>query len=208
MLREPGLRERKKERTRQALVDAAIALFDAKGYDETTVAELAAAADVSPRTFFSHFSSKEEVLFADSAGKVEMSADALTEPLPGEGPAQLLMRSVRTVLSTDPNLTGPLARVRTKLIFSTPSLQAYALRKVLEGQQELADGLLKAFPELDKATTAAMTGAVVGAMTASIATLYSDPQFAASAAARPEWMRDELDRALNKACRYLGEAAS
>ena len=62
----PSLRDRKRERTRRALVDAAAALFERKGYDETTVAEIAAAADIGTRTFFSYFASKEDILFPDS----------------------------------------------------------------------------------------------------------------------------------------------
>jgi AcrR family transcriptional regulator len=61
-----SLRDRKRERTRRALIDAAVALFERKGYDETTVAEIAAAADIGTRTFFSYFASKEDILFRDS----------------------------------------------------------------------------------------------------------------------------------------------
>src|SRR4051794_7827625 len=59
-----GLRERKKEQTRAALIDAATRSFARNGYDATTVADITAAAGVSTRTFFSYFRAKQDVLFA------------------------------------------------------------------------------------------------------------------------------------------------
>ncbi len=59
----PGLRERKKHRTREEIVRAALELFSSQGYAATTIAQIADAADVSPRTVSSYFPSKEDLVF-------------------------------------------------------------------------------------------------------------------------------------------------
>lgn len=79
-----GLRERKKARTREQIIDAAMRLFAERGYHATTIADIAEAADVAPRTFFSYFPSKEAVVFHDAERYIETFAETLRERPTGE----------------------------------------------------------------------------------------------------------------------------
>lgn len=74
---EPGLRDKKKVRVHQALVEAAMRLFEERGFDQVTVDEIAAAADVSRRTFFRYFATKEAVVFARRDAQLTTFREAL-----------------------------------------------------------------------------------------------------------------------------------
>src|SRR5437763_16917971 len=74
-----GLRERKKQQTRDTIARVALELFAERGYDETTLAEIAEAADISPRTIFAYFDSKEEILFCDAPAQLEELRRALAQ---------------------------------------------------------------------------------------------------------------------------------
>ena len=79
-----GLRERKKQRTREQIVEAAMRLFADRGYHATTIADIASAADVAPRTFFSYFPSKEAVVFHNVDRDLDALASALRDRPAGE----------------------------------------------------------------------------------------------------------------------------
>jgi AcrR family transcriptional regulator len=87
-----GLRERKKLRTRQQITEAAMGLFAERGYHATTIADIAAAADVAPRTFFSYFPSKEAVVFHNVDRDMDALAATLRNRLPGETAFDALRR--------------------------------------------------------------------------------------------------------------------
>lgn len=89
-----GLRERKKAQTRQHISDVATRLFLERGFDEVTVAEIAGAADVSVKTIFNYFGSKEELLF-DREDEIATSVERLAERrAPGESLVDVLLRAV------------------------------------------------------------------------------------------------------------------
>lgn len=74
-----GLRESKKRRTRQALIDAAMKLYREKGFEGVTVADIAREADVAPRTFFGYFETKEDVFLGRGDDRLERLVQAIRE---------------------------------------------------------------------------------------------------------------------------------
>ncbi|MEO3809713.1 TetR family transcriptional regulator [Sphaerisporangium sp. B11E5] len=90
-----GLRERKKHRTRQALIDTAFDLFVTQGFEATTVDQIAAAVEVSPRTFFRYFGSKEELALDFTAEYDERITAALAARPADEPPLAALAAAYR-----------------------------------------------------------------------------------------------------------------
>ncbi|RSM86604.1 TetR family transcriptional regulator [Kibdelosporangium aridum] len=172
-------RERKKQQTRRLISEAALKLFAEQGYEQTTVAQIAAAADVATKTFFNHFPSKEDVFFTDNAhygSKIPIEVIATRHP--DEAIPDLLTRAyeaaIGTYLSDGPGLDDPdMVAAYMSLIRSVPALQAKALHKAHEIQREVAAALLAAYPdELDPISAAALVGSVAGAaQAASLAAL-------------------------------------
>ncbi|WP_049568958.1 TetR/AcrR family transcriptional regulator [Nonomuraea sp. SBT364] len=164
-----GLRELKKQRTRQALVEAAIGLFEERGYEQVTVAEIAEAAEVSTRTFFLHFQAKEDVLFANADVRVDLGLRAVAERTDGEGPADVVARAMAEMIGNtwESDLSSGLARLRALLAATAPALQARLLQRYVAAQHELTLALRQAYPdELDPIGAAALVGAAVGAVSA------------------------------------------
>jgi AcrR family transcriptional regulator len=122
-----GRRERRRETTRQALMSAALALFREHGYDATTVEQITEAADVSPRTFFHHFRSKEEVLFGGHRQRREELINALRARLESEpvwAATRDAMLTVVDAFEADPSFF----RERARLYISEPALRTAVLR--------------------------------------------------------------------------------
>jgi AcrR family transcriptional regulator len=162
-------RERKRERTRAAIADAAIDLFETRGYDATTVADIADAADIGTRTFFAYFASKDEVLFPKVDARVLATIDAVATRSPDDQPADVLLRALGRVMDMDDDLTARPARLRMRLIQTVPAVRGRALALQLDAQREIARHLLTAYPnELDEITAGALVGAFVGAISGAV----------------------------------------
>ncbi|MFI0982351.1 TetR/AcrR family transcriptional regulator [Streptomyces sp. NPDC021093] len=90
-----GLRERKKRQTRQYISDVATGLFLEKGFDAVTIAEIAAASDVSVNTVYNYFPAKEDLFFDRSAGIVDLLARHVRGRDKGESAARAVLRELR-----------------------------------------------------------------------------------------------------------------
>jgi AcrR family transcriptional regulator len=116
-----GLRERKKVRTRAAIHDAALRLFAERGYEATTIADIAEAADVSRATFFSYYASKDDVVFGDAPRAAE-ALEAMLADLPeGVGTLQAVREWLRTLAGWLDDERLPLQR---RLMLEQPSVAA------------------------------------------------------------------------------------
>jgi AcrR family transcriptional regulator len=97
----PGLRERKKQQTRERIASVALRLFAERGYDHTTLAEIAEAADISPRTIFAYFQSKEDILFCDEPLMYERLERTLRDRPPGATTVDALRAFVSSFSESD-----------------------------------------------------------------------------------------------------------
>ncbi|WP_406127140.1 TetR family transcriptional regulator [Streptomyces sp. NBC_00989] len=137
------LRERKKARTRDALLHAALELFTTKGYEQTTVDEIAEVVDVSQRTFFRYFASKEEAAFFVPRLTETHFVEAVLARPPHEAPLEALRRAVLeswdTINEAIQQVVPLDLHMRTyRVIESTPALLAAHLRRSQELEEELA----------------------------------------------------------------------
>jgi AcrR family transcriptional regulator len=137
-----SLRERKKARTHDAIAETAISLFLAHGFDQVSINDITAAAEVSKPTLFRYFPTKEDLVlhrFADHQGEAARVARGSAEPI------AVLHRHFREGLDRYDPITGlndhPQLVAFHRLVFTTPSLAGQLTRYVQEDEDALADAL-------------------------------------------------------------------
>ena len=147
----PGLRERRKALTAAELEAAAYRLFGERGFDNVTVDDIAAEADVSRRTFFRYFASKEDVLLADHFVQLARLREAMADR-PEDEPIVTALRNALLSLTSDFEERKEKVILRGRLMRDTPSLQARSLvhQKLWEdAMQEMVAARLGVDPVLD-----------------------------------------------------------
>jgi AcrR family transcriptional regulator len=122
-----GLRERKKEQTRERIANTARDLFVERGFDRVTVAEIARAADVSEKTVFNYFPAKEDLFY----WRMESFEDELLRTVRQREPGESIVAAFRRFLLSQSGLLGkhePAAREQltriTEMILESPALRA------------------------------------------------------------------------------------
>jgi AcrR family transcriptional regulator len=136
-----GLREQKKERTHDELVTTALRLFDAQGFDETTVEEIAEAVGVSPRTFFRYFPQKEDVLFADDGTNRGDEVLELLRQRDRDAEPALALQAALLEISPGYEEELPKLLLRKRIIAATPTLRTRALDRKAVWEASVLDEL-------------------------------------------------------------------
>ncbi|SFW58362.1 TetR family transcriptional regulator [Amycolatopsis australiensis] len=169
-----GLRERKKARTRAAIQRHALRLFREQGYAATTVDQIAAAAEISPSTFFRYFPTKEETVLYDPFDPVLIAA-ALAQPAE-LSPTAALRATVDVMREQLTGEVGEQERQRQQLVFQEPELRTAVMDKFAEGIDLLA-GLAaeRTGRARDDFEVRNWAGAVVGVIMAAFLGAAADP---------------------------------
>jgi AcrR family transcriptional regulator len=169
-LMEQGLRERKKARTMHHVQAVALKLFSERGFDEVTVEQVAAEAEVSPSTVYRYFGTKEGLVIVDEFDDPAIGGfEAL---LVTDEPLLVVLR--RAFASIDEEQFGQarsLTMIRTKMILDTPALSAAAAIRIAELTVGLADHLAAA-RGFTRAKALALVATGMGCMVAALHEWY------------------------------------
>src|SRR2546425_12630239 len=135
-----GLRERKKQKTKEAIQREAMRLFQEQGYDETTIEQIASAADISPSTFFNYFPTKEDVVLYDRYDPMLVS---LIEDARSDEPLSQTMKRALDGMGRAMEADREMVLARAKLGLQAPSLRGRFWEE-LQKAQSLLGGLIAA----------------------------------------------------------------
>jgi AcrR family transcriptional regulator len=172
-----GLRERKKARTRASLREHALRLFGEQGYQATTVEQIAAAAEVSPSTFFRYFPTKEDLVLQDDMDT--RMIEALERQPAGLGPITAVRAATREVFASYTEADLDLIQQNMALTLSVPEVRARALDEFARTIAVMGEALAKRSGRpTDDLTVRTLAGAIIGVIMS--ITLpwdgWSDPQ--------------------------------
>jgi AcrR family transcriptional regulator len=161
--RPPGLRERKKLKTRWAIQEHALRLFAVQGYDATTVDQIAAAAEISPSTFFRYFRTKEDVVVQDEFD--ELLYEAFRAAGASDDPVGAVRGAITAAVAGVDDAELEKSRQRTALIMTVPALRARTVDNILSGFDEAAGAFAEGVGRApDDPAVRAFVGAVIGVL--------------------------------------------
>jgi AcrR family transcriptional regulator len=136
----PGRREQRRQSVRERLERAGLDLFQRQGYERTTVRDIAAAAGLSPRTFFRHFGSKENVVFAEAEPELRRLVDHVSGQPSDLGRGDVARQAV-VAFAADMQANRDRILAQVTLILQTPSLRRRGLEHQARWSVEVAQGL-------------------------------------------------------------------
>jgi AcrR family transcriptional regulator len=155
-----GLRERKKQRTRQAIVEVGTDLFVRQGYQQTTLAQIAEAADVSPSTFFNYFRTKVDIVFCLFDAVIESARRRIAERPEGEPAIKAIAAWLTEDLETvEQPYAGAIWRFPT-IISSAPELLAEERLREAQLEDVLAAGFARDLGESPDGVRARVLAAI------------------------------------------------
>ncbi len=170
----PGLRERKKAKTRAAIRQHALRLFRERGYYETTVEQIAAAAEVSPSTFFRYFPTKEDVVLQDDVDLITL--EAFEAQPPGLSAIAALRAALRTVAAELSAEDVEQFRESSALSVSVPEIRARAFEEFAQSIRMIAEAISKrAGRDADNFAARNLAGAIVGVVMSATLTAAEKP---------------------------------
>jgi AcrR family transcriptional regulator len=187
-----GLRERKKWETRQALMHAALALFSERGYDNVSPADIAAAANVSTRTFFRYFETKPDAVFG-LAGRIVTTLEESDDVLE-QFERETRVYADRVAADLD------LYRMQARLALESPPVRVRRLEVVLAIEDAVFRGLRRESPRVPAVTVRQAATLAAHVLVSVMETWVED----GAPASGPEWdeplatMRETVDRMLGR----------